>query len=131
MPRPEEERVLLGAKRSAQPRWRGSSRSTFGERAGRWRSAFEMLLLGFGGSRPRILASTRVSRYSAASWVVKALVDATPISGPARVRNRSRVLRTSALSGTLQIASVRSCPSDLRVLQRGDGVGRLARTGRW
>ena len=35
------------------------------------------------------LAMTSVSRNSAASWVVKALVEATPISGPARVMKRS------------------------------------------
>jgi hypothetical protein len=38
--------------------------------------------------------------------VVKALVDATPISGPARVRKRSLEARTSELSGTLQMESV-------------------------
>ena len=45
------------------------------------------------------------SMLSAASCVVKALVDATPISGPARVSITSSDSRTSELSGTLQIAS--------------------------
>ena len=34
---------------------------------------------------PRAWPSRRVNRYRAASWVVKALVEATPISGPAWV----------------------------------------------
>ncbi len=56
---------------------------------------------------------TSVSRKSAASWVVKALVEATPISGPARVMKRSAHSRTMADSGTLQMASVFVWPSDL------------------
>jgi hypothetical protein len=48
--------------------------------------------------------------------VVKALVDATPISGPARVRKRSAHSRTMADSATLQIASVRPMPSALACL---------------
>jgi len=43
--------------------------------------------------------------------VVKALVEATPISGPARVRNLSLLWRMSALSGTLQMARVSVSPS--------------------
>ena len=54
-----------------------------------------------------------VSRKSAASWVVKALVEATPISGPARVRKRSLLLRMRADSGTLQIDSVSVMPLPL------------------
>ena len=42
---------------------------------------------------------------SAAICVVKALVEATPISGPARVSITSSDSRTSELSGTLQMAS--------------------------
>ena len=42
---------------------------------------------------------------SAVSCVVNALVEATPISGPARVSMTSSDSRTSELSGTLQIAS--------------------------
>src|SRR5207244_13205935 len=41
----------------------------------------------------------------AASCVVNALVEATPISGPARVSITSSDSRTSELSGTLQIDS--------------------------
>ena len=51
------------------------------------------------------------SMPSAASWVVKALVEATPISGPARVSSTSSDSRTSELSGTLQIASVERKPA--------------------
>ena len=42
---------------------------------------------------------------------MKALVEATPISGPARVRNFSCELRMSADSGTLQMASEKGWPS--------------------
>ena len=42
---------------------------------------------------------------------MKALVEATPISGPARVRSVSSDSRTSELSGTLQIASVERKPA--------------------
>ncbi|MNL21936.1 hypothetical protein D3C87_1432520 [compost metagenome] len=52
------------------------------------------------------MASASVSMYSAASWVVNALVEATPISVPARVRKRISVSRTIALVATLQMASV-------------------------
>ena len=45
------------------------------------------------------------SMPSAVSCVVNALVEATPISGPARVSMTSSDSRTSELSGTLQIAS--------------------------
>ncbi len=42
--------------------------------------------------------------------MVKALVEATPISGPARVRNFSAASRTMADSATLQMARVRDWP---------------------
>ena len=45
------------------------------------------------------------SMLSAVSCVVNAFVDATPISGPARVSITSSDSRTSELSGTLQMAS--------------------------
>ena len=47
---------------------------------------------------------------SAASWVVNALVEATPISGPARVSMTRSDSRTRELSGTLQMASVARYP---------------------
>jgi hypothetical protein len=71
-------------------------------------------LLVSADSRPLILASASVSSAKAASWVVKALVEATPISGPARVMKRSAVSRTMADSGTLQMASVRCMPRPWR-----------------
>ena len=43
---------------------------------------------------------------------MNALVDATPTSVPARVRNLSAVCRTIELVATLQIASVCAWPSD-------------------
>jgi hypothetical protein len=65
-----------------------------------------------GVSRPRSLASVMASSTSAASWVVKALVEATPISGPARVRNLRPAARISADSGTLQMARLCTWPSE-------------------
>ena len=56
-------------------------------------------------SAVRFLASATTSMLSAASCVVNAFVDATPISGPARVSITSSDSRTSELSGTLQMAS--------------------------
>jgi hypothetical protein len=56
-------------------------------------------------------ASATTSMPSAASCVVKAFVDATPISGPARVSITSSDSRTSELSGTLQIASCDRYPA--------------------
>src|SRR5690625_7835302 len=47
-----------------------------------------------------------VNNSSATSWVVKALVEATPISGPASVIRYRSELRTREESGTLQMASV-------------------------
>ena len=43
------------------------------------------------------------SRRSAVSWVVNALVDATPISAPAWVMSTRSAARTSELSGELQM----------------------------
>ena len=54
---------------------------------------------------PWCLASATTSMPSAASWVVNALVEATPISGPARVSITSSDSRTRELSGALQMAS--------------------------
>ena len=51
---------------------------------------------------------------SAASCVVNAFVDATPISGPPRVEHGGQDSRTSELSGTpLQIASCDRYPACL------------------
>ena len=54
--------------------------------------------------RPRWMAS----RDSAASWAVKHLVEATPISGPAWVYRAPSQVRAMAESTTLQMASVRA-----------------------
>src|SRR5476649_2594169 len=47
-----------------------------------------------------------VSMARAASWVVNALVDATPISGPARVSSTKFDSLTIELSATLQMLKV-------------------------
>jgi hypothetical protein len=66
------------------------------------------------------------SRASAVSWVVKALVEATPISGPARVMKRRSDSRTRLDSGTLQMASVFEVAERLGVAQGGQRVGGFA-----
>ena len=94
----------------------GSSASTAPSAVGRWRSALQVLAPASSLKRSRSFASVSASRNSAVSWVVKALVEATPISTPACVRNCSRVSRIIALEATLQIASVRFWPSDCACL---------------
>src|SRR3546814_5021831 len=54
---------------------------------------------------PLTLPSASANNASVASCVVKALVEATPISGPARVISTSRDSRTSEVSGTLHTTS--------------------------
>jgi hypothetical protein len=55
------------------------------QRRGQMAQAFMWAASSAAESRPRSLASVRLSRKRAASCVVKALVEATPISTPARV----------------------------------------------
>lgn len=55
----------------------------------------------------------RVSSSRATNWVVKALVEATPISGPAWVSRVRSDSRTSELVATLQIATLERKPSSL------------------
>jgi hypothetical protein len=81
----------------------GSTWSTLTRAEGRRRKESSSAASACGESRPCTLASVIASSTSAASWVVKAFVEATPISGPARARNRRSVARTSVDSGTLQI----------------------------
>src|SRR5262249_6548755 len=68
-------------------------------------------------SDPLWRASATTSMPRAASCVVNALVEATPISGPARVSMTSSDSRTRELSGTLQIASVDRYPDCLASLR--------------
>ena len=65
---------------------------------------------------PRNLASVTVNANSATNCVVNALVEATPISAPARVKKVRVDARGMALSGTLQIDRVRVCPCALAYL---------------
>jgi hypothetical protein len=110
----EEERVLLVGETLAQALISGSSSSTFCTATGRWRSAVRWRS-SFGVEAAVELGERqRQQRDKAASWVVKALVEATPISGPARVMKRSAHSRTMADSGTLQMASVRPCRAPWR-----------------
>ena len=52
---------------------------------------------------PRARAAAMARQASTVSWVVKALVEATPISGPARVWSTASLSRAIVLSGTLTI----------------------------
>ena len=63
---------------------------------------------------------------SAASWQVKALVEATPISGPAKVGSTMSASRAMELSGTLTMAMV-VWPLRLGIAQRRQRVGGFAR----
>jgi hypothetical protein len=54
--------------------------------------------------RPLLFAKDRASNIRAASCVVNALVDATPISGPALVNITKSDSLANELVGTLQIA---------------------------
>jgi len=55
---------------------------------------------------PRARANATVKQPSTASWVVNALVEATPISGPARVGHTTSASRAIELSGWLTIAMI-------------------------
>ncbi len=74
----------------------------------------------------RFLPSAMVSIASAVSCVVNALVEATPISGPARVSSTKFDSRTMELSATLQMVSVDRYCGLPGVAQRRQRVGGLA-----
>jgi len=69
------------------------------------------LLYFFGQLKPS--ADSITNSINVANCVVNALVDATPISGPARVINTRSDSLTNELSGTLQIATEYLAPSFL------------------
>ena len=78
--------------------------------------------------RPLARARLAASAASTASWQVKALVEATPISGPAWVGSSRSASRAIELVGTLTTTAI-VCPSRAGVAQRGERVGGLARLG--
>src|SRR5574341_1358439 len=84
----------------------GSSASTAPSATGRWRSAFRCRVSS--PARPFSFASVSARRKSAVSCVVNALVEATPISTPACVRNCSRVMRISAVEALGRAAAARA-----------------------
>ena len=55
---------------------------------------------------PRARANATVKQASTASCVVNALVEATPISGPAKVGNTTSASRAIELSGWLTTAMI-------------------------
>src|SRR3546814_4404236 len=73
-----------------------------------------------GGSRPLARARLAASAASTASWQVKALVEATPISGPAYDGNSRSASRAMLLVGTLTTTAIRSeeHTSELQSLMR-------------
>ncbi|MNN67821.1 hypothetical protein D3C81_1834770 [compost metagenome] len=82
-------------------------------RVGRRRSSSTSSASTPAAKVPRTWPRDRVSSISDTSWVVKALVEATPISGPAWVSRVRSDSRTSELMPTLQIARLPRKPSSL------------------
>src|SRR5258706_8677652 len=109
---PAEEQGVLAAREFRRPGGHlGLDAQGVGDHAGRRRSASSSSTSFSLVNRFLCFARTIASTKSAASCAVKALVEATPISGPARVRNRSLQALMSADSGTLQMASAFGWPS--------------------
>ena len=77
---------------------------------------------------PRSCASQSPSRYIAATWLMKVLVAATPISSPARVSRTASASRVAWLPMTLVTASTRRAAL-AREPHRRQRVGGLARLG--
>ena len=77
-------------------------------------------------SAPRARPAAIARQARTASWQVKALVEATPISGPARVGMMTWLSR--AMDEDCTLTTDRMCwPLLLRIAQRGERVGGLAR----
>jgi hypothetical protein len=128
-PAAEEERVLLRREALGPGDQLRLERERRADRARQVTQLRAAVVLGLRSGRPRDFASVSASRNSAVSCVLNAFVEATPISTPARVRKCSFVSRIIALVATLQIASVRSWPSERACLSAGERVGGLARLG--
>ena len=72
---------------------------------------------------PRAAAAATARADRAATWLVKALVEATPISGPAWVGNRMSASRAMVLVWTLTTAAVdRPCSRHQRRAARVSAV---------
>jgi hypothetical protein len=82
-----------------------SSLSVFSTKPGSC-SSCEIKALSCAAAAGLFFAKAMVSMARAVSWVVNALVDATPISGPARVSSTKFDSLTMELSATLQMLSV-------------------------
>ncbi len=85
-PRPRKRAFSFCARTSAQAIISGSSASTLVSEAGRLRSCARKAFSCDGAILPRCFANAMASRKSPTNCVVKAFVEATPISVPARVR---------------------------------------------
>ena len=103
MPRPKNKACSLSAKSFAISLISLSSFKTSSIIPGKWRNCLTTFA-SLSGGRPKRLANTVINKVRATSCVVKAFVEATPISGPALVIKQSSDSRTKELSGTLQIA---------------------------
>src|SRR5579871_6722589 len=82
-------------------------------RDGTLRSADDSRASAAASIAPRALAKAIAKHASAISCVVKALVDATPISGPASVGSTASDSRAILLSGTFTTERI-FCPCDLQ-----------------
>jgi hypothetical protein len=73
------------------------------DRGGRLDQVTDDLALGLLGSLPLARARLTASAAITASWQVNALVEATPISGPAWVESSRSTSRAIELVGTLMM----------------------------
>ncbi len=85
--------------------------STSDTMAGTWAMAAERRSSSASSMAPRARAVAITRQASVASWQVKALVEATPISGPARVGSTRSASRAMELSGTLTMPSAWVTPA--------------------
>jgi hypothetical protein len=77
-----------------------------------------LILLSAAEESPWCLPSIKVSINNPTNCVVKALVDATPISGPALVKNTKSDSLAKELEGTLQIPSLAKYPAPSAALKQ-------------
>src|SRR3546814_2913182 len=98
MPRPKNNVCCFSTNCSDSLAISASSLRQASARFGNWRKLVivSAMLLGV-----RVSLSASVSSSKAANWVVNALVEATPISGPAQVKN-DRVDRSEEHTSELQ-----------------------------
>ena len=112
MPRPRKRALFLAANWFAQLAICGSRFSTCCMLPGSKRSSLVYCSSASEVTSPRIFPRVTASPNRATSWVVNALVEATPISAPARVYNTSSLSRGREDSITLHMDRLCCMPSD-------------------